>query len=587
MRGTRFFKRLASEERCRSIRAGLKRARLARSPEEWLASAIAYSVIAGTVALATSYFAFSLLVEVPVIYSVPLGLLVALASGYTCYRIFLYYPNLVAKNRKKEIDDMLPHAVAFMLALGKGGFEPIEIFRSLSERREEYGEISREAGAIYRSAKLSGYSPTEAIREVAETTPSERLKDFLNSLTSVVETSADITGFLSRKCEEYYSGAEEEQRKSLEALGIFSEVYVVALGLGPLLAIIVLVLMGMMGRFYILPLRLLVYVGIPLGSVLFALVLDMQARSTVGVKRAAGGSSAKLPERFSRRRRIDRLRETLRSPFRTFTQAPTRVLWASLPTAAIFAAYSVYSGLSVTTTTVLASLISLVPYSIFYELRRRRTERMVKATPDFLTAFSSAVTSGLTPARALKTLPSSRFGALAPELERVRGDVEWGSTIREALSRMAKRIRSGLLRWVIHLLERAVETASDLDGVLDVLVRDVRMERSMKDERRRVTFTYMVIIYITFGVFLLTAYSVSTSFVPLLPGAPSPAGGGLTVGGIEPSTVRLTFFHASLVQAFCSGLLAGKLETGEILSGLKHSAVMMVAAWLVFSLLVL
>lgn len=567
----------------------MERARLARPPEEWLASTILYSVITSIIGFVIFYFVLSFLVGVSTIYSVLLAISPALASGYTCYRIFLYYPSLVAKNRKKEIDDMFPHAVAYMLALSKGGFEPLEIFRFLSERREEYGEISREAGAIYRSVKFFGYNLTEAVREVVETTPSDKLKNFLNSLNSVVETSVDITPFLSKKCEESYSRAEEEQRKSLETLGMLSEGYVVGLGLGPLLVIIVLVLMGMMGRFYLQPLYLIVYAGIPLGSLFFVIVLDMQTRFTVRAKRAAEKSLTESYGKFSERM-LDKLRENLSLSLQAFIDTPARILWISLPSTAIFFVCGVYMGISITTSVILAALISLVPYSAFYELSRMKTERMIEAMPDFLVGLSSAVTSGLTPVRAVNTLPSSRFGALGHELEKVKRDVKWGSTISDALSRMAKRVRSSLLRWVIHLLERAIEVALDLGGILDVLARDVAMERSMKEERRRVTITYVMIIYVTYGVFLLTAYSVATSFIPLLPNVSSLAGSGLpvglTVGGIEPATVNFVFFQASLVQAFCSGLLAGKLETGEILSGLKHSTVMVVAAWLVFSFLV-
>lgn len=581
-----FFRRWISEKRVREIRKGLRSARLARSPEEWLAMAIFISIVVTIVGMGVTYFLIGYLLKFPLIYSVPLALASGLGPGYGCYRLFLYYPHLSAKNREAEIDDMLSHATAFMLALAKGGYEPAEIFSSLSEREDEYGEVAREAGAVYRNTKLSGYSVMEAIDDVAETTPSEKFKDFLNSFNSTIETSADITVFLSKRTEQYYREAEEQQERNMDMLGIFSEVYVVALGLGPLLGIVMLVLMGMMGQFQVAPIRLLVYLGIPIGTVVFILMLDMQGRTTVepemkSLEEIRGGRGN---EGW-----IGKVKRFIESPGRTLIRKPENILFLSVPAAAAFALYGFYSGIFYGTIVVFAFVIGATPYSLVYELGKRRAEKMTEAAPDFLNAFSSAVSSGLSPVRAVKSLPPARFGALEPELRDVKKDITWGSTVQEALSRMSNRISSGLLRWVIRLVERSVQAVSDLSGILDVLARDITLERSLKEERTRVTVAYTMIIYVTFGVFLLTAYNVSTSFLPLLPesaaGGTQPVG-GISVGGIGQETIHQLFFRASIIQALCSGLVAGKMGTGEVLSGLKHSVAMLVAAWAVFVFLV-
>jgi flagellar protein FlaJ len=44
-------------------------------------------------------------------------------------------------------------------------------------------------------------------------------------------------------------------------------------------------------------------------------------------------------------------------------------------------------------------------------------------------------------------------------------------------------------------------------------------------------------------------------------------------------------WHATLLQAFFSGLIAGQFSTGRLMSGLKHSIIMMVVAFCALSLL--
>jgi flagellar protein FlaJ len=46
------------------------------------------------------------------------------------------------------------------------------------------------------------------------------------------------------------------------------------------------------------------------------------------------------------------------------------------------------------------------------------------------------------------------------------------------------------------------------------------------------------------------------------------------------------FFHASLIQGFCSGLIAGVMGEGSVMSGLKHFIIMMTIALLIFKLAV-
>jgi flagellar protein FlaJ len=45
----------------------------------------------------------------------------------------------------------------------------------------------------------------------------------------------------------------------------------------------------------------------------------------------------------------------------------------------------------------------------------------------------------------------------------------------------------------------------------------------------------------------------------------------------------LLFFHASLIQGFCSGLVAGKMGSGSISAGVKHSVIMVLVAYVVFT----
>lgn len=586
---TNFFKRRIEDKDYPDLRKNLRKIRVSRSTHDYVARAILYSLALGIIVSVALFFVFFLLLDIYPPYSVGLSAGAGAGLGFVVYYIFLSFPRMKATNREKEIEDMLPHATAYMLALSKGGFEPIEIFDSLG-KQEEYGEIAREAAAISRNAKILGYSPTEAIKDVAETTPSQEFEDFLSSLSSVIETGSSIPDFLQRRSERYYREAEEKQEENLEFLGVMAEVYVVGLGLGPIFAIILLVLFGMMGNFMTNLLYLIVYLFIPLGTSIFIILLDMQSRTRFG-ESGGGGEGESSEESFlgSINRRINHSKDRLKN-IRTLLDYPMNVLWFSVP-AGVAVSAGLFFGLGVQIETLVTffALVSLTPLAVLFELKRRREERMIEITPDFLNSFSDALSSGLSPSKAFFSLSPERYGELESEIEKIRKDIEWGSSVSEAFRRSAVRLKGGIVSRIMSLVKRSSEVASEISGILNVLATDVTTERSLHQERRRVTIAYVIIVFLSFGIFLLTAYSISTSIIPLMvrmtEAKAGAAGQSVTqISGIDPSIIKQVFLRASLIQGFFSGLLAGMMQTGRLSSGLKYSMIMIAVAWGFFTI---
>ncbi len=121
------------------------------------------------------------------------------------------------------------------------------IFRSLSDRANIYGEVALEFRQIVRDADFFGYDVVSAIHHLSETTPSEKLKNFLEDLLSVIESGGDMADFLSMRVRLYQEEAKFEQRQFLNLLSIVAESYVTLFVAGPLFLIIIMVVMGMMG----------------------------------------------------------------------------------------------------------------------------------------------------------------------------------------------------------------------------------------------------------------------------------------------------------------------------------------------------
>jgi archaellum biogenesis protein FlaJ (TadC family) len=64
--------------------------------------------------------------------------------------------------------------------------------------------------------------------------PSRKLSDTLNDLVTISNTGGDIYKYLTRKLKNQNEEVEAEEKKSIETLLIFSQIYTVVLLIGPL-----------------------------------------------------------------------------------------------------------------------------------------------------------------------------------------------------------------------------------------------------------------------------------------------------------------------------------------------------------------
>ena len=572
-----------SPDKYRDLRMALRRARKATSVKSHLYAARVYSMGVGASA-SMGCFMLGFILGFPMATTIILASVLFPLCAFLGYRFYIWYPSLVVKGRKAKIDFTLPSATAFMYGMSKGGMTVGEIFRSLSEQKEDYGEISVEAAAFVREIDCMGSDPLTALHNIARTTPSERFRKFLEYLASVVETGASIPQYLAERCKEYYAESATEQKQFLESLGFMAEFYVILLLFGPLVVIVSIMALGVgaapgVAGFSLVPLYILAYLIIPVGSINFMVMLSMQSKGVTFEKRYVErkrftGVKAENPSERELLKHLagEELKpRVLKDPITAFRESPPSILWLSAPAAAIFAILMAHAGYGGLATLLFAMLVALVPFIFFYELRTRRTDKIMDVMPEFLSSFSSAISSGLTPSHAIQTIPSTELGPLKSGVEKMIRDVGWGRSSVEALSSFEEGARSSLVSRAMTVVRRASQAEEEIGDVLNILATDASAKRSLKRERWATMLSYALIVYIAFGVFLFSVYMLTVEFAPVA----VDQGVG---AGIPPVVL-----HAALIQAFFSGIIAGQFSTGRALVGLKHSFVLMLIAYFLFA----
>ncbi|WP_323676467.1 type II secretion system F family protein [Halorubellus sp. PRR65] len=558
--------------------------------------------------------------------------------GGLTYFLRWWYPSYRADERARRIEASLPRTIAFVYALSRSGMEFPKVMRILADNKAVYGDAADEVNVAVRNMDMFGQDMISAIHTMAHRTPSGQFKEFSENLASVLQSGRSLSSFLQQQYEDFQEEAESQQEKLLDLLATLAEVYVTGLVAGPLFLITILVVIGIAVGDTIQPLQVLVYVIVPSGNLLFIIYLSTatdtlnqikriddienpiekmaDVRRTKDVRPDGGGdgwserdSDAGM-ERLLLYRRFRWLGRKLGSPGRTIIERPTALFWATVPIALLVTAIRFPETLvdgqvsirALDDLLVQGTLFVVGTFAIVFEVHRRRLEAIESAVPDLMDRLASVNEAGMTVVQSIERVQRSELGALDPEIERVWRDIEWGADVETALKRFESRLRTQIISRVVTLTTKAMNASGDLSTVLRIAGSQAKADRRLKQRRKQEMVTYMVVVYVSFFVFLFIIGVLSTVLIPNLPdtggalngtGSGASAGGagvgaigGIGGGGVNTEAYTLLFFHSTLLQGLLSGLIAGQLSTGDIRGGAKHAAVLVAIAYGVFLLFI-
>jgi len=237
---------------------------------------------------------------------------------------------------------------------------------------------------------------------------------------------------------------------------------------------------------------------------------------------------------------------------------------------------------------VFGALAMIVPVTLLHLKESQRKDNIDKNLPLFLLALSSAVQSGANLIRAIETTADRNMGPLTPELKNLRANISWGMPIEDAFENFSARTGTKMSRRVSTLLEMALKIGGDIRSNLEMIQQHVTDLQNLEKDRKASLAPYTYTIYISFAVFLGIAVILSSQFFSeflkvqemLLasPGGSSGDGMFSSIINMDIEALNSILFNMSIIEAIFGGLAAGKIGSGNYVSGMKHIIVMVVMA---------
>ena len=243
--------------------------------------------------------------------------------------------------------------------------------------------------------------------------------------------------------------------------------------------------------------------------------------------------------------------------------------------------------------TVFAILAGVVPLTLLQLRDVHRKDSIDRNLPLFLLALTSAVQSGANLIKAIEHTADRNMGALTPELKNLRANISWGMPMDEALENFANKTGTRMSRRIVILLEMAINVGGDIANNLEMIQKHVTELQNIEKERKSSLAPYTYTIYIAFAVFIGISVILSTQFFSeianvqvLLKESVIQGQSGmfsslaeLDIGGLDK-----ILFNMSIIQAVFGGLAAGKIGSGNYVSGIKHIVIMVIMAVVAFNL---
>jgi archaeal flagellar protein FlaJ len=287
----------------------------------------------------------------------------------------------------------------------------------------------------------------------------------------------------------------------------------------------------------------------------------------------------------------------LKHPLQVLTEKPINILIVSIPLSLIIfiggffsqirshGMFVLFNSTIVDDFTIFAVLVAIVPVAILDLRELARVRNLENALPNFFRDLAGMNDSGMTLPNAIHLVASAEYGTLTPHIRKLDNEMSWGVNFVEALYRFGKGLGTKMADRSVDLIAKASKAGGDVSEVLRAAAKDTFEVVNLQSERSNNMLIYVIIVLVSFAVFLFVIAILVSSFLSTMATAGSAAaasGAHGFMGKIDIFVYKRLFTHAAILQGFFSGLVAGQMGEGRVTAGLKYSAIMVIVAWITF-----
>jgi len=246
--------------------------------EVYVSSMIFFSMIAGVCGIIMGFVSLQFINIQPASVGFLLPFLSGLMLFGMTFGVLQIIPSIRVKNRASKLVEEIPHFIGYMSTLATSGLSLEGIFKAIAKEETEE-DIVKDARFIVRNIDVLGMDLITAIKDLIHRTPVGPYSELLDGAIVTVKSGGDLKEYFNATAKVQLEEKKMLLQRTTESLGSIAEIYTILLIVFPLLAVIMLSIMGIMspslGGFDLLTLmNILTFGVIPLSGVLMLIMMD-------------------------------------------------------------------------------------------------------------------------------------------------------------------------------------------------------------------------------------------------------------------------------------------------------------------------
>ncbi|MBS3098830.1 type II secretion system F family protein [Candidatus Pacearchaeota archaeon] len=234
-----------------------------------------------------------------------------------------------------------------------------------------------------------------------------------------------------------------------------------------------------------------------------------------------------------------------------------------------------------------------LPFVIGLTLENDREQKIDEMFLEFSRNLAESVSAGTPISKGIINMRKKNFGVLSSYIQKLANQIELGIPIAIAFNTFSKDVGSPVVTRAVALISQAEKAGGEIEYILDSTAKSISEIEKLKKERKSAIYSLVVQGYIIFFVFIGIILVMEFKILPLtaglgnfvgLPGGSSEIATNVpTIQELDPEEFSRPFLYLLLTQGLFVGLVIGKLTEGSLKSGLKHSFILMITAFLMSS----
>ncbi len=242
----------------------------------------------------------------------------------------------------------------------------------------------------------------------------------------------------------------------------------------------------------------------------------------------------------------------------------------------------------------IAFTIVALPFVAGLIIENKQEQEINEMFLEFSRNLAESVTTGTPISKSIINMRKKNYGYLSQHISKMANQIELGIPVQKAFETFANDVGSPVIRRAVALISEAEKAGGEIDYILESVAKSIAEIEKLKKERRAAIYNLVVQGYIIFFIFIGIMLVMQFKILPLTQGIGSfnLLGGNIAnianaqveeSAGPDLESLGRSFLYLLLTQGFFAGLTIGKLAEGSIKAGVKHSFILMIAAFLISS----